>query len=122
MAAVKYVYVKGNRIEEITETAGTHPSVTANTDAIAMSTTAVAAAIGVLVADAAAPTQAHVNTANAAWITLLALIVTAKASALAAVPSGGVEVSVLTGQKALEILLGLEQIEKRVATSKVLAP
>ena len=40
--------------------------------ATAASTTAVAAAIGVLVADGAIPTQAHVNTLNSAWTTLLA--------------------------------------------------
>ncbi len=37
-----------------------------------VSTTAVAAAIAVLVADGASPTQAHVTTLNSAWTTLLA--------------------------------------------------
>ena len=39
-----------------------------------VSTTAVAAAIAVLVADGASPTQAHVTTLNGAWATLLAAI------------------------------------------------
>ena len=48
--------------------------------ATAASTTAVAAAIGVLVADGASPTQAHVTTLNNAWTTLLAAIVAVNGS------------------------------------------
>lgn len=57
---------------------------TANTSVALVDTTAVAAAIAVLVADAASPTAAHVTTLNGAWTTLLALINTAIAAAAAA--------------------------------------
>lgn len=40
----------------------------------APSTAAVEAAVAVLLADGASPTQAHVNTLSAAWITLKALV------------------------------------------------
>jgi len=122
MAALTYRWDQGERIESLTETAGTDLSTTANTDAIAVSTTALEAAMAVLVADGASPTQAHVNTANSALTTLLALIVTAKASALAAVPSDTVEVHIKTGQRASDVIQGLDAIKARVATSKVLAP
>jgi len=109
-------------MEQLTETAGTDPSTTANTDAIAIDTTALEAAMAVLVADGASPTEAHVTTADAALTAVLALIVTAKASAAAAIPVDTVEVRVLTGQKASDIIVGLDNIKARIATSKVLAP
>lgn len=68
-----------------TDTAAAKTSIaTANTAAIAMSVTATQAALDVLVADGAIPTQAHVNTAVTAWNTLAALIVTAKANVASA--------------------------------------
>lgn len=47
-------------------------------------TTNVAAAVAVLVADGASPTQAHVNTLNTAWGLLATAIATAKVSTAAA--------------------------------------
>lgn len=47
-------------------------------------TTNVAAAVAVLVADGASPTQAHVNTLNTAWGLLATAIATAKTSTAAA--------------------------------------
>lgn len=47
-------------------------------------TTNVAAAVAVLVADAASPTQAHVNTLNTTWGLLATAIATAKTSTAAA--------------------------------------
>lgn len=49
-------------------------SVGGKADIVAADTTDVAAAIAVLVADGASPTQAHVTTLNNAWTTLLAAI------------------------------------------------
>lgn len=60
-----------------TSVAGTSDAVTSTA---AVDTTAVAAAIAVLVADGATPTQAHVTTLNSAWTTLLAEITAAKAA------------------------------------------
>lgn len=48
-------------------------------------TTNVNAAVGVLVADGASPTQAHVNTLNTAWGLLATAIAAAKVSTAAAV-------------------------------------
>lgn len=50
-------------------------------------TTDVAAAVAVLVADGASPTQAHVNTLNTAWGLLETAIAAAKVSTAAAVVS-----------------------------------
>jgi hypothetical protein len=57
---------------------------TANTDTIAVSITALSAALDVLVADDVVPTQAHVNTAKAAYDTMAALLVTAKSTVASA--------------------------------------
>ncbi len=64
---------------------------TADTDAGTASgqlTTDVAAAVAVLVADGASPTQAHVNTLNTAWGLLATAIATAKTSTAAAKAAG----------------------------------
>lgn len=122
MAALQYGWSQGERMEQLTETAGTDPSTAANTAAIAMATTTVAANIATLVADGASPTQGHVNTLNTNWGTLLTLIDAAKVAAAAAIPVDTVEVRVLTGQRALTIIQGLDNIKARIATSKVLAP
>lgn len=66
---------------------------TADTDAGTASgtlTTNVAAAVAVLVADAASPTQAHVNTLNTAWGLLATAIAAAKTSTAAAKAAGAV--------------------------------
>lgn len=177
MAAVTYKWAKGERIEQLTETAGTHLAVTADTavdaakvavdaadtalDAAKVATAAleadstsldtleaaVVSALGVLQADGASPTEAHVDDLQTAWDafktaldTLQTDIATADGlvdttvtasqaaqaatnsavtAANAAIPDHTVEVSVLTGQKPLDVLLGLDAVKKRVATSKV---
>lgn len=71
---------------------------TAKADAAAIDYTAFAAALAVLVADGASPTQAHVNTANSAWTTLKALIDTTVTD-VAAISAG----PALTGDVALYV-------------------
>jgi hypothetical protein len=78
--------------------------------------TAFAAALAVLVADGASPTQAHVTTANNAWTTLKALVDTAIADALL-VPAVSADVvlvingtQVVTKNKLDEILRGMRQL------------
>jgi hypothetical protein len=111
---------------------------------------AVISALATLQADGASPTEAHVDTLQTAWDALLTAIntlqtdvttadtacntaktdtdaaVTASQAAQTAtdltVPVDTVEVHVKTGQKALDVIMGLDMIKARVATSKVLAP
>jgi hypothetical protein len=84
-----------------TWSAGTVPAAANGTDAIAVKAATAAigktdtdAAIGVLVADGALPTQAHVTTAAAAWATLEGQIDTALAAAAVGSGSGDVLVTV----------------------------
>lgn len=60
------------------------PASTSSTTAAGTLTTNVAAAVAVLVADAASPTQAHVNTLNTAWGLLATAIAAANTAAAAA--------------------------------------
>lgn len=85
----------------------------AKADAAAIDYTAFAAALAVLVADGASPTQAHVTTANSAWTTLKALIDTTvtDVAAVSAGPTISADVvlavngaTVLTKNKLDEIL------------------
>lgn len=95
------------------------------TAATATDTAAVAAAIAVLVADGASPTQAHVNTANAAWGTLLALINTLKtsatttktATATALAPADTFELSIASGASKEDALKALEIFEAKIVQS-----
>lgn len=75
-------------------------------------TTNVAAAVAVLVADGASPTQAHVNTLNTAWGLLATAIATAKTSTaaakVAAAPANAVldiDTAVLTTKNAVRATL-----------------
>lgn len=86
---------------------------TAQADALALTYTAFAAALAVLVADGASPTQAHVTTANSAWTTLKTAIdlVVADVAAISAGPAISSDVvlavngaTVLTKNKLDEIL------------------
>lgn len=86
---------------------------TAQADALALTYTAFAAALAVLVADGASPTQAHVTTANSAWTTLKTAIdlVVADVAAISAGPAISADVvlavngaTVLTKNKLDEII------------------
>lgn len=86
---------------------------TAQADALALTYTAFAAALAVLVADGASPTQAHVTTANSAWTTLKTAIdlVVADVAAISAGPAISADVvlavngaTVLTKNKLDEIM------------------
>lgn len=86
---------------------------TAQTDALALTYAAFAAALAVLVADGASPTQAHVTTANSAWTTLKTAIdlVVADVAAISAGPAQSGDVglyvngaTVITKNKLDEIL------------------
>lgn len=132
MSAVRYAWTKGQRMEQVTETAGTDPRSTADTEAATLVTdntavdyTAVAAAIATLVSDGASPTQGHVNTLNTAWgtfktalDTLKAQVAVVKTATAAAAPSATVDVMVLTGQKPLDVIVGVDLIRQRIGTSK----
>lgn len=138
MAALTYGWSRGERIESVVETAGTDLSVTADAAADTLVTNsasvqaleaAMTAAVAAAQAVGAGDASAEVDAVDAAWAAILATIntlqtqVTAtKAATLAAEPVDTVEVRVLTGQKALDVIMGLDAIKARVATSKVLAP
>lgn len=102
MARVAFACTLGQSLGEgrFNSTAGSNPSVsTAAATAAGTLTTNVAAAVAVLVADGASPTQAHVNTLNTAW-GLLATAIAATNTAGSANVVLDIDVAVVTTQNA----------------------
>lgn len=138
MAALTYGWSQGERMESVVETAGTDLSVTADAAADTLVTNSASVqALEAAVTSAVAAAQlvgtgdasAEIDAIDVAWAAILTTIntlqtqVTAtKAATLAAEPVDTVEVRILTGQKASDVIVGLDNIKARIATSKVLAP
>lgn len=81
------------------------PAITSANIAAGQLTTDVAAAVAVLVADGASPTQGHVNTLNTAWGLLAAAIANAATGAAAANVVLDIDASVVTTRNGVRAAL-----------------
>lgn len=136
MSAKQFAANREDRIEKVTEAAGTDPATTADTAMGSLLTdlnttvqaleSAVTDAIAAAQLIGAGDASAEIDAIDVAWVAILAAIdaaqtqaTTTKAATLAAVPAKDVEVAIKDGVPRLGAIDGLKTILQRLGVTKL---